>query len=124
MSQGLRLDKWLWYARFCKTRSLAHKMCGQGQVEVNGSPTVKPNTFVRTGDHLRIKFGRISRSVIVLELASRRGPAAEALELYKESSPPERVDANEVVSANTRSYGYRRLTKRERRAAEKFFGRR
>jgi len=123
MNPVLRLDKWLYYARFCKTRSLAQKLCGQGQAEINGAVVMKPNTFVRVGDHLTIKLGRVNRSVIIVDLGSRRGPTLEARELYKESSPPQRIDDDEAVFSNTRSYRYRRPTRREKRAAEKFFSR-
>ncbi len=83
-----RLDKWLWFARFVKTRSLAAKLCSRGSVSVSGEPALKPNHSLRIGDELAVTQGRFVRRVTVLSLGDRRGPAAEARLLYAEPQPP------------------------------------
>lgn len=86
---GLRLDKWLWFARFAKTRSLAAKLCSSGQVMVGGAAVAKPGHLVRLGDTITIAQGRRVRHVTVLALGARRGPPAEARLLYAEPEPPQ-----------------------------------
>src|SRR5690348_18254650 len=86
---GLRLDKWLWFARFAKTRSLAAKLCSGGQVTVGGAAVAKPGHLVRLGDTVTIVHGRSLRRVTVLALGNRRGPPAEARLLYAEPEPPQ-----------------------------------
>lgn len=81
---GLRIDKWLWAARFFKTRSLAAEAVAGGKVKVNGE-RVKPAKTVRPGDELRIQIGPYARVVLVRGLSGRRGPASEAVLLYEES---------------------------------------
>jgi ribosome-associated heat shock protein Hsp15 len=85
---SLRLDKWLWFARLAKTRSLAAKLCSGGRVSVGGAVVVKPGHLVRRGDVVTVEQGRIVRCVTVLALGDRRGPAAEARLLYAEPEPP------------------------------------
>lgn len=82
--QGTRLDKWLWAARFYKTRSLASEEIGKGRVAVNGQ-VAKPAREVRTGDSIELRQGSLPRTVRVLQLSSVRGPASVARELYEES---------------------------------------
>ena len=86
---GLRLDKWLWFARFAKTRSLAAKLCSGGMVTVAGAAVVKPGHLVRLGDTVTVTHGRSVRRVTVLALGKRRGPPAEARLLYAEPEPPQ-----------------------------------
>ncbi len=86
---GLRLDKWLWYARFFKTRSLATKVCAAGKVRLDGAPVSKAHQRLKPGDVLTFPQGRHIRVVRVLALAGRRGPAAEAQRLYEDLKPPE-----------------------------------
>ena len=81
---GLRVDKWLWCARFFKTRSLASAAVGGGKVHVNGE-RVKPSRTVRPGDVLEITTGFDARTVEVLSIPARRGPATEARLCYRES---------------------------------------
>lgn len=88
---SLRLDKWLWFARFCKTRALAQRMIERGQVTLNGAPAAKTSVTVRPGDRLEIILGPIKRRVLVRDLGTRRGPAEEARALYEETSSPERL---------------------------------
>jgi ribosome-associated heat shock protein Hsp15 len=86
VSAGLRLDKWLWHARFFKTRSLAAKFCETGRMRVNGEPTQKAHYQVRAGDVLTFPLGPNVRVLRVLALGERRGPAPEARALYEEVS--------------------------------------
>lgn len=88
LSPGIRLDKWLWHARFFKTRSLAARIIGSGAVRVNGQRVTKPATPVRPGDALTFTKDDRVRVAIVLELGTRRGPAPEAQALYEDKSPP------------------------------------
>ena len=83
----LRIDKWLWFARFCKSRSLAAAWCVGGEVTLNGAVVTKPAQLLRPGDVLVIPAGpRRRRMVRVLALGARRGPASEARILYEELS--------------------------------------
>ena len=91
MSDALRLDKWLWFARFCKTRSLAQKLIERGQASLNGAVVQKTSVTVHPGDRLAITLGQLRRTVVVTDIAERRGPAEEARTLFDEPSPPERL---------------------------------
>lgn len=88
-----RLDQWLWFARFAKSRSLAARWCGAGAVTVNGAAIRKPNHAVRIGDVVGFAQGPWQREVRVVALGMRRGPAAEARRLYDEAAPPVRRPA-------------------------------
>ena len=81
---GVRMDKWLWAARFFKTRSLAARACELGRIEANGQPA-KPAREVRAGDLLRVKNDGGDFQVEVLALSSMRGPAVVARALYRET---------------------------------------
>jgi len=81
---GVRIDKWLWAARFFKTRGLATEAVLGGHVHVNGA-RVKPAKDVRIGDTLQIRIGTTQWTVDVRELSERRGPAAVAQTLYEET---------------------------------------
>lgn len=83
-ADGLRLDKWLWQARFFKTRSLAAKIAERRKVRINRTLVTKPHYRVRPGDILTFPQGRAIRVVRVLALGIRRGPAPEAQTLYEE----------------------------------------
>jgi ribosome-associated heat shock protein Hsp15 len=87
-----RVDKWLWAARFFKTRGAATEAVAGGRVHVNGE-RVKPAKDVVVGDRLEITIGPFRRTVIVLELADRRGPASVAATLSEET--PESVEERE-----------------------------
>jgi ribosome-associated heat shock protein Hsp15 len=80
----MRIDKWLWAARFFKTRSLATEAVLAGHVQVGGA-RVKPAREVRVGDALVIRRGAVTWNVEVRALAERRGPASEAAKLYEET---------------------------------------
>jgi ribosome-associated heat shock protein Hsp15 len=92
-----RLDQWLWFARFVKTRSLAARLCAAGAVTVNGSPARKANHLVRIGDTVAVPQGAFRRTVRVLALGARRGPASEARLLYEETAAP--VHRSELAQA-------------------------
>lgn len=83
---SIRLDKWLWQARFTKSRGLAVKLIESGAVRVNASRVVKPATTVRVGDGLSFALGGHVRAVRILDLGTRRGPAPEAQKLYQDLS--------------------------------------
>ena len=83
-----RLDKWLWQARFFKTRSLAAKICATGAVRIDGTQTLKAHAAIRPGQVLTFIQGRHIRVIEVLALAERRGPASEAQLLYRDLQPP------------------------------------
>jgi ribosome-associated heat shock protein Hsp15 len=78
----LRIDKWLWQARFFKTRALAAATVEEGRVRINGQPTAKPGHAVGAGDVLTFAQGGRIRVIRILALGQRRGPAGEAQALY------------------------------------------
>jgi ribosome-associated heat shock protein Hsp15 len=86
-----RLDQWLWFARFAKSRSLAARLCAAGTVAINGATVTKPNQTVRVGDVVVVTQGSVQRTVRVLALGVRRGPAAEARALYEEATAVARL---------------------------------
>jgi ribosome-associated heat shock protein Hsp15 len=86
-----RLDQWLWFARFVKSRSLATRLCTAGAVSVNGVAVRKANHAVRIGDGIALPQGAFRRAVRVLALGDRRGPASEARLLYEEVADPVRL---------------------------------
>ena len=86
-----RLDQWLWFARFAKTRSLAARLCADGAVSLNGKPVNKPNQAVRLGDVVVFPQGGWRLTVRVMALGVRRGPASEARTLYEEAAAPARL---------------------------------
>jgi ribosome-associated heat shock protein Hsp15 len=112
---GLRLDKWLWRARFFKTRSLATKICTGGHVRTGGAAVTKAHHQVRVGDVLTFAQGRYIRVVKVLALGTRRGPAIEARTLYEDLKPPEASQAMPAPPGGRRPAGAGRPTKQERR---------
>jgi ribosome-associated heat shock protein Hsp15 len=95
--ESLRLDKWLWYARFAKTRALTQKLIERGQVRVNGAAVQKPSAAVHPGDIVAVVLGPVRRTVIVRDTGERRGPSAEARTLYDEPTPPERLSWEEAA---------------------------
>ncbi len=94
MSEGaVRLDKWLWFARFRKSRAAAAEFCGEGRIRVNRTVVSKPATSIRIGDVLTLPLGADIRVVRVLGLGTRRGPSAEARLLYEEVAGVDPADA-------------------------------
>ncbi|MFM7026076.1 MAG: RNA-binding S4 domain-containing protein [Limnohabitans sp.] len=119
----LRIDKWLWAARFYKTRSLAAEEIGKGRVHVNGQ-VVKASREVRAGDRVRLRQGPVEREVLVCGLSALRGPAPVAQQLYAET--PESVQARQASAEQRRFAGEPALsieqgrpTKRERRQIDR-----
>jgi ribosome-associated heat shock protein Hsp15 len=114
----LRLDKWLWFARFVKTRSLATKLVIDGRMRINGVPTQKAHYSVKPGDVLTFPLGPHIRVIKVVALGLRRGPATEAQLLYEDLDPP-RPAATAVAAATSafedRNPGAGRPTKRDGR---------
>jgi ribosome-associated heat shock protein Hsp15 len=88
----MRLDKWLWAARFFKTRSLATAAVDGGHVEVNGE-RAKPAKQIRAGDELRIRLNQFTHIVQVRGLSERRGRASDAQQLYEETEASRRERA-------------------------------
>ncbi|MCC6913760.1 MAG: RNA-binding S4 domain-containing protein [Rhodospirillaceae bacterium] len=89
--ESLRLDKWLWYARFAKTRAMTQKLIERGQVTVNGAQVLKTSAQVDAGDIVAVVLGPVRRTVIVRDTGERRGSPTEARMLYEEPAPPERL---------------------------------
>lgn len=123
---GVRIDKWLWAARFFKTRSLAAKECDLGRIQSNGQP-VKPSREVRPGDRLLVKTSSGDFHIEVLALSEMRGPASVAQTLYSESeaSKAARRQAAEDRKAAGFFEGSRdaRPSKRNRREMDRLRGR-
>lgn len=87
----VRLDKWLWFARFCKTRSLAQTMIERGQVIVDEQPVTKTAFQVKPGQRIAFTLGHTRRTVTVAALGERRGPPSEARTLYEEVCEPQHL---------------------------------
>ena len=83
MSETLRIDKWLWHARFCKTRAIAQDKATGGQIRLNGHRVEKASAAVRIGDVMTLTAGSNVVSLRVLGFGLRRGPASEARTLYE-----------------------------------------
>jgi ribosome-associated heat shock protein Hsp15 len=117
----LRIDKWLWAARFYKTRSLAADAVEGGKVLVNEA-RIKPARAVAIGDRLDIRIGQYRFEVEVLALSGKRGPAPEAQTLYRESddSRAQRAALAAQIKAMPQPAFKGRPTKRDRREIERF----
>jgi ribosome-associated heat shock protein Hsp15 len=112
----LRLDKWLWFARFTKSRSLATKLVSDGKMRVNGVPTQKAHYAVKIGDVLTFALGPHIRVIRIAALGVRRGPAPEARLLYEDLDPPApRAQSSPAKGFEARDAGAGRPTKRDRR---------
>ena len=118
-----RLDKWLWHARFLKSRTLASKLCKSGKVRVNGERVKKAHVVVQPGDVLIFPLGRHIRLIKILKLGLRRGPAKEAQLLYKDLEPPVHSRPRAAVDpVAKREPGAGRPTKSHRRAIDRLMG--
>lgn len=118
----MRLDKWLWAARFFKTRGLAQLAVAGGRVKLNGE-RIKPAHVVKAGDALAVRIEEIEWQVMVRGLAERRGPAQEAKKLYEET-PAGLAERQQLTDlrrwgAEPASRLKGRPTKRDRRLLEK-----
>lgn len=122
-STGVRLDKWLWAARFFKTRSLAAEAINGGKIQLNGH-RAKRSKQVHAGDELRIRKGPFEQFVVVCGLSEKRGPAKVAQSLYEETAESlhqREMLAIQLKSAPETSFRTKgRPTKRERRDIERF----
>ena len=125
--ERVRIDKWLWAARFFKTRSLATDAVAGGKVEVNGE-RAKPAKLIQPGDEVRLRLGPYEHIMVVRGLAERRGPASVAVGLYQErpESRAARARVAEQLRLGASAWGAEekgRPTKRDRRALDRFRGR-
>ncbi len=121
-----RLDKWLWFARVVKTRSLAAALVSDGKVRVNRSKTDKPSHAVRAGDVLTISVGSRIRILEVVAPGAKRGTASDARALFKDLTPPppprEQVPDPLNEPNAVRDPGTGRPTKRDRRRLDRLQG--
>lgn len=124
--QGVRLDKWLWAARFYKTRSLANAAINGGKIHLNGA-RAKPSKEVKLDDQLRIRRASAEVTVVVTAISGRRGSATIAQTLYNETAESiverERLQALRKLSTPGGHSGHK-PDKRERRKIIRFQGRR
>jgi len=120
---GVRIDKWLWAARFFKTRSLATDAVGGGKIKLNGAPT-KASRDVKIGDRLAVLNGETRWEIVVRALSEKRGPASEARLLYEET--PDSITAREAEQMRRKleiepaADIHGRPTKRDRRQMDRF----
>ena len=119
----LRIDKWLWAARFYKTRALAVEEIDKGRVTVNGAEA-KPAREVKSGDTVSLRQGQVNRTVVVRGISSQRGSAPVAQQLYEETEESLRLKAEAAEQrrlsgdpAGAQEHG--RPTKRDRRTLDK-----
>ena len=121
LPQSMRVDKWLWHARFFKTRTLATKLAAAGNVRVNGVKQTRASANVKAGDVLTFPLNKYVRLIEVASLSVRRGPAVEAQALYIDRDPPQPKPKEEKVAS--REHGTGRPTKKQRREQTAFTGR-
>jgi ribosome-associated heat shock protein Hsp15 len=116
-----RLDKWLWYSRMLKSRTMAAQLVTDGKVRVNRTRAVKPSQTVRPGDVLTIALRGRVQVLRVLAAGHRRGPPGEARQLYEPvESRGTSASVSVVVSQAGRERGSGRPTKRDRRLIDRF----
>jgi ribosome-associated heat shock protein Hsp15 len=118
-----RLDKWLWFARVLKTRTLAAKFIAEGHVRINGARVDAPAKAVAPGDVLTISLERAVKVFRIVSGGTRRGPYEEARLLYEDLSPPPPPRAPGDGLFSRRAKGSGRPTKRERRSLAAWLGR-
>ena len=122
MADIQRLDKWLWFSRFFKSRTLASRACKSSKIRINGQIATKASTTVKVDDVLTFPRGNHIRVVKILDLGQRRGPAAEASFLYDDLAPrlsSDKQSSDGSLVAGQRDLGSGRPTKRERRAVDR-----
>tara|TARA_B100000900_G_C20114603_1_gene527346 strand:- start:87 stop:485 length:399 start_codon:yes stop_codon:yes gene_type:complete len=119
----LRLDKWLWYARFFKTRTQATKLIQCGKLRLNGDIITKPHRAASVGSILTFPKAKNIRVIKIVKLGQRRGPASEATSLYEDLSPKinetKKEEQLKVVNFEIREIGTGRPTKKQRRETER-----
>ena len=116
----IRIDKWLWFARFFKTRTLAAEVVTGGHVRLNRQPIRKASQSVGAGDVITFPQGPHIRVIEIVSIAERRGPAPEAQALYTDLSPPQpRRREDQPTPIAEREDGAGRPTKKERRETDR-----
>lgn len=123
---AMRVDKWLWHARFFKTRTLANRLAAAGNVRINGTKQTRASANLRVGDVLTFPLNSHVRVIEVVALSTRRGPAPEAQALYIDRDPPQpntKANAKSTQPA-ARDSGSGRPTKKQRRDQESFTAKR
>lgn len=122
-TEGVRLDKWLWAARFYKTRALAREMIEGGKVHYNGQRS-KPSKVVELNAQLTLRQGNDERTVVIKAITEQRRPATEAVVLYEETAQSiekrEKVALARKLNALTMPHPDRRPDKKERRDLMRF----
>lgn len=123
MTEPVRVDKWLWAARFFKTRGLAQQAIEQGRVRVAGG-RVKVARALQIGDRLDIEIGDLRREIVVVALSTQRGPAPQAQALYRETEESvaaraARSEARRLAPEPAHAIEGGRPTKRSRRDIER-----
>ncbi|MGC1062114.1 ribosome-associated heat shock protein Hsp15 [Pantoea agglomerans] len=122
-SEEVRLDKWLWVARFYKTRAIAREMIEGGKVHYNGQRS-KPGKVVELNAELTLRQGNDERTVVVVDISAQRRPASEAQQLYRETDASiekrEKMAQARKMNALTMPHPDRRPDKKERRDLMKF----
>ena len=117
-----RIDRWLWYARFFKTRSIAAKFISDGAIRLTRTDTLmrikKPSFLIRPGDMIVFSRNDHLRIINIVSLAQHRGPATEAQMLYEDQSPPLPPKPTRKIDPFEREPGAGRPTKKERRALD------
>ncbi len=117
--QSQRIDRWLWFARFFKSRTLAASEVAAGKIRLNGERVAKSSRAVKAGDILTFPLGPYIRVIRILSTGTRRGPAPEARLLYEDQAPPEDQPRPERLSPVAhRAPGAGRPTKKERRQTD------
>jgi ribosome-associated heat shock protein Hsp15 len=119
---SLRVDKWLWFARLFKSRTLAAALCQSGRLRINSVIVHKAHHALKPGDVLTFPKADHIRVIRVVALGSRRGPAPEAQALYEDLDPPapeKRLYVDNPPGASARRAGSGRPTKAERRATDR-----
>ena len=119
---SIRIDKWLWFARFCKSRTLAAKLCASGRIRMDSRIVEKAHHGLKIGDVLTFPQGPHIRVVRVLALGERRGPSPEARGLYEDLSPVSAEPKESAALPAPRDPGAGRPTKADRRAIDRFTG--
>jgi ribosome-associated heat shock protein Hsp15 len=123
MMDKIRIDKWLWAARFFKTRSLATEAINRGHVQIGGHD-IKPSREVRVGDALTIWQAKIPHAVVILGISAQRGPAMVAQQLYAETLESQKqraltAERRRLSPEPALAMEHGRPTKRDRRTLQK-----
>lgn len=116
--ETVRVDKWLWFARLFKSRTLAAALCRSGRLRINGVTIEKAHQALKAGDVLTFPKADYIRVIRVIALGNRRGPAPEAQSLYEDLDPPAPEKRLDSVPGGGRRSGSGRPTKAERRAID------